>query len=238
LSLKDNLTEYLKNIELKALETAKKMEKPNPCEKYVVEDYDRYVKHVRGNEPFENVEVFEKHCEVCTSCRHGIAQSNDKYIDETLLKKTMEFYDSLKPESNIIEIILSVSKNLLKVMRTTGTILSSPLLEPTRGKIDESEPRQSFKIVQEFVQPPISVQIFLEGERSRENIKLNISLFDKQAEEFMSETPISLAGPNESQEKTTDKNGQAAFLIQGQGNYRATILSEAVVAAQVNLSIT
>jgi hypothetical protein len=182
--------------------------------------------------PAEEVLPFEEHSWNCTACLHGIHHSFEKMIvekeqreNDTLLQKTFGLMDRLDrtPVNNMLDMVIRASGKLLELLSTTGELLQAPVLAPVRGETASIEQKDSLRIVQEFIDPPVSLQVSVEKDKEVGILSLKISLYDQNEEEFMPGIEIELTGGETSQIKISDENGEALFRIEKPGEYILTL---------------
>jgi len=210
------------------------------CECYSMVDYDQYI---RGTMSVEAVRIFETHCRDCPSCLKGIVQSQEKFDrkrerfeNEILFQKTMDILDKL--EKNVINVIIEKSRDILKLIKTTGEILRTPTAPAFRVEKGEAREEQTVRVIQEFASPPVSVQASFETHEPGGKIGLKISVFNRYSEEFMPDVKITLEGPDVKESAISDENGEAEFILKGPGEYRANLRTEEEQLARLNITIT
>jgi hypothetical protein len=223
-----------------SLEPSTVLSNIGPCERYSTVDYDRYT---GGTMSLEAVRIFEDHCRDCPSCLKGLVQSHERFIREKaqsenkiLFQKTMDLLDRL--ERNVISIFIEQSKDILKVIKTTGEILPMRPVLALRGENDESEKEQSVRILQEFVSPPVSIQASFERHRPGDEMGLTVSVFDKQSEEFIPDIKVKFEGDGVQEEAVTDQNGEVTFIVSGPGDYEASLESGSGQMARLDMVIS
>jgi len=225
----DFINQILKIIN-KSLTIKTKMDYYIPCDTYSEKDYNKLLKLTI---PLEEFKQFKKHCQNCTACQKGITQAYERYIlkkdqkeNTKLYQKTIDLLDKIdEQESNLIDVLINVSKDILEITKTTGEVLPPPILAPSRGGANKQKEDHQIHILQEFDAPFISVQAAFKKNEPEEPIEMCVSLLDRKTEEFMVNIEIILTGPGKKQKKSTDKNGKAIFFLQGPGNYKAVIVS-------------
>ena len=209
------------------------------CECYSMVDYDQYI---RGTMSVEAVRIFEAHCCDCPSCLKGIVQSQERFVrkrkrfeNEILFQKTMDLLDKL--EKNVINVIIEKSRDILKLIKTTGEILRTPTAPVFRGEKGEAREEQSVRVIQEFASPPVSVQVSFETYKPGSEIGLTISIFNRLSEEFMPDVKIKLEGSNVKESAISDEHGETTFAIKAPGKYRAILLADESHLARLDITI-
>lgn len=209
------------------------------CECYCMVDYDQYI---RGTMSVEAVRKFEAHCCDCPSCLKGIVQSQKRFVrkrerfeNEILFQKTMDILDKL--EKNVINIIIEKSRDILKLIKTTGEILHTPTAPAFRGEKGEAREEQTVRVIQEFASPPVSVQASFETYEPGGEIGLKISVFNRHSEEFMPDVKIKLEGTDVKESAISNENGEAKFILKGPGKYRANLRTEEEQLARLNVTV-
>ena len=209
------------------------MDQTVPCDTYMVEDYEKYVRQTMSP---DEMQTFREHCRNCLSCLKGILDQSE---DEALFQKTMGLMDTLetRAKENVFDVVIRVSKRVCEVITTTGEILGMPALAPSRGGEAAGEEMEPVRIIKEFADPPISVQVSFEKQEKGRNIEFCISLLNRHLDEFISEAEVVLAGSGKRQTGETNENGEAAFQIPGTGKYRADIVHRGDPIANLNVII-
>ena len=222
-----------------SLEPSTVLSNIGPCERYSTVDYDRYT---GGTMSLEAVRIFEDHCRDCPSCLKGLVQSHERFIrekarseNELLFQKTMDLLDRL--ERNVISIVIEQSKDILKLIKTTGQVLRTPMAPAFRGERGEAREEQTVRVIQEFPSPPVSVQASFETYKPGGEIGLRISVFNRRSEEFMPDVKITLEGPDVKESAISDENGEAAFFIKGPGEYQASLQAGKEHLGRLNVTI-
>lgn len=202
-------------------ETAKEMGERIPCSQFGDNDYHRYI---RGEMSLQDMDLFVKHCEECQSCLKEIAnrhmiltQRKEQSENNHLFTKTIEFLDHLDKEEkgikeNLFDIVIKIARKAAKIISTTGELLQpvQPLAVRAAGEKVESE---TWRIIQEFANPPLSVQVSgVQGETAG-NISLIISLYDPDADDFLSRKKVYITASGETRETTTNDSGEVYFDI-------------------------
>lgn len=235
--------EQLISIARKSLEPSTQRMKYVPCNTYSDDDYLQYI---RGTMLLEKIRLFEEHCENCPACLRGLLKNYEKFLqerekfeNEALFRKTLNLLGVLDAQGkgNILEVIITTFKEVVKVLTTTGEILRATQLVPARGQDNRTKRKQPVQILKEFDEPPMSVQVSFQAGKPEE-LDLNISLFNRQNDEFMSGIPIVLTGAGMEETKISNENGEAIFVLKGHGMYRATLGSDERPIGRLNVSVT
>lgn len=193
----------------------------------------------------EEVKRFEAHVRGCISCLKAIAwvhaehrRAKERAENELLLRRTMSLVDELIPAAQarpalrshdlfdkVVHIALRVSRETLKVLRTTGELLSPPMTPAFRGKtgVVSLREKSEVKVLQEFTEPPLSAQISFEKGGGETGIHLRISLFNRESDEFLCGVEARLDGLGASDDTMSDENGEVHFTIRSAGNYVARL---------------
>jgi hypothetical protein len=207
------------------------------CDRYQADDYARYVHGVMET---EEIVHFEKHAWKCPSCQKGLHYQKDQFENETLLRKTIDLLNTLnnqidQPHVNIMDIVISKTKDMLTLIKTTGQLLKGPALVSARGEKKDNLPEFMMQIIKDFETPAVSVQASFSKGESEDFVKLKISLFDKHNEQFMPDVKIVLSGQGIEQEEVSDQNGEAFFIIKHSGLYGATLSSNSELIGRLNI---
>ena len=231
--VKKNVIEGMISFARKSLGPSTVMDRINPCDMYMVEDYEKYVKQTM---PPDEMQIFQEHCRNCLSCLKGILDQSE---NEALFQKTMGLMDRLetRAKENVFDVVIKVSKRIYEVITTTGEVLGMPALAPSRGEEAAGEEREPVRIIKEFDDPPISVQVSFGKQQKGRDIDLCISLLNRQLDEFISGIEVILTSSGKKQTGETNENGEAAFLIPGHGKYRVDIIDGGDKIANLNVTI-
>ena len=228
-----NVIEGMISFARKSLGASTVMDRINPCDTYMAEDYEKYVKQTM---PPNEMNMFQAHCRNCLSCLKGILDQSE---NEALFHKTIGLMDKLETQAkeNVFGIVIKVSQRVYEVITTTGEVLGMPALAPSRGEEAAGEEREPVRIIKEFDDPPISVQVSFGKQQKGRDIDFCISLLNRQLDEFMSGAEVVLAVSGERQIGKTNENGEAAFQIPGPGKYRVDIIDGGDKIANLNVTI-
>ncbi len=214
-----NVIEGLISLARKSLGPSTVMERISPCDTYMLEDYEKYVKQTM---PSDEMQIFLEHCRNCLSCLKEVLDQSE---NEALFQKTMGLMDTLetRAKENVFDLVIKVSKRIYEVITTTGEVLGRPALAPSRGEEAAGEEREAIRIIKEFDRPPISLQVSFGKQQKGQDIDLCISLFNRQLDEFISGIEVILSGSGKKQTGETNENGEARFVMPGRGEYQVRL---------------
>lgn len=213
------------------------------CGRYSPMDYQTYVD---GLMPAPEEVSFEQHCVECLSCLENIYMYHqDKNLrqesteNEQLLARTRNLLDDHEqsPTQNIFTLVVDVSKKALNLISTTGTLLAFPEPVQVRGESTDQALQPKLRVVQEFSNPALSVQVALISSDDL-NVTVLMSVFDQDSDCFFAGNKVVISGSHTFSEKTTDENGECRISINGKGSYRASLYDNNNLLGQIILTMT
>lgn len=160
------------------------------CGRYSPMDYQTYVD---GRMPAPEEVSFEEHCVECPSCLENIymyyQEKNllqESTENEQLLARTCNLLDDYEPSptQNIFTLVFDVSKKALDLISTTGTLLAFPEPVQVRGESTDQALQPTLRVVQEFSNPALSVQVSLMSSDEL-NVTVLMSVFDQDGDCFL-----------------------------------------------------
>ncbi len=198
-----------------------------PCNIYTIDDYERFLNDEMAHE--EEIELVN-HCDSCVACQKGLLQcekqieAEEKKQCEEMLKKTFALLREPQDiiSKNLVDIVLTVSRKIIDIVKTTGKVISSPQPVLLRGDVQRIEERRKLEIIQRFTNPPVSLQIsfeILEEKDKEQALIVTLSTFDEESEEFQNGVEVSLSGEDYSARALTDSDGKALFVVRYPGVY-------------------
>jgi hypothetical protein len=143
----------------------------------VLEDY------LDHKSPPDLIKKLEAHLSVCSVCfdRMMILRAMKSEVDLPVPQRSMDRVRDLISESrsNYLELILGFAKETIRIIRTSGTILSPlPVLEPIRGNRDAELSKKTDYV--EVKKPFGNITVNTQIERINGSYKLMINTVDTQ----------------------------------------------------------
>jgi hypothetical protein len=223
------------------------------CRRYGDTDYQRVLDETMS---IEELSEFASHSEHCHPCLLALAQRSwgteariRSEMAVELYRRTLDLLDQLETgprtmapvesahdsqPTSLFRITLEKVKDIWRVVETTGTMLAMPEPVAVRGKTS-GQARSPLRLLQEFIAPPVSVQVNMEPESTAEQILIRVSLFDTESEQFMDGVKIMLAGSGIETESITDSNGEVWFELPSSGAYAANIVTGTPLVLELTL---
>jgi hypothetical protein len=145
----------------------------------VLEDY------LDHKSPPDMIKKLEAHLSGCSVCfdRMMILRAMKSEVNLPVPQKSMDRVRDLIPESrpNYLELILGFAKDTIRIIRTTGTIISPvPILEPVRGDKDAELSNKTDYI--EVKKPFGNITVNTQIERIDRSYKLMVNTLDTQTQ--------------------------------------------------------
>ena len=225
-------------------------ERITPCQDYSVNEYKRFLSNLMT---IEDMEKFVHHCQGCVACLKGISQAHEKFLqqqeqreNDVLLHKTLTLLDELEAKNHPVEfpktvsiknffsIALEASKGFLDLLVTTGELLTPTPDIALRGEDREPALIPSIRILQEFSEPPWSIQTTFERCETKKEFQLTISILNRKTEEVLKGIQVMLCGPKRQVGLTSDDHGQAVFTISRIGDYVVHFIDKGEILAQLS----
>ncbi|MDP1817132.1 MAG: hypothetical protein Q8K92_21940, partial [Leadbetterella sp.] len=163
-------------------------------------------------------------------------QENEKGENESFLSRTLQFLDSLDGKENLLDIVIKATRKFFELLSTSGEFLSTPEPISVRGDAGNAE-KQLLRIIKEFNNPPLSVQVVIGKEDESVKITLTLSLYDPIKENFVSGQFVTLSGPEGEKMSISNETGEVFFDLKQPGNYQFTIGDKEKPDAQLGLNI-
>ncbi len=145
----------------------------------VLEDY---LDHRYQPDMIKELEAHLSSCSICFD-RMMILRALKSEVNQLVPQKTLDRVRDLIPESRstYLELILGVAKDTIRVIRTTGSILSPmPILEPVRGNKDTDSSKKTDYI--EVKKPFGNITVNTQIERIDRSYKLMVNTLDTQTQ--------------------------------------------------------
>lgn len=221
-------------------ETSKEMGAQPPCSQFGDNDYNSYT---RGEMSLQDMESFIAHCEECKSCLQEIVRRHEAWVqekeqreNELLFSKTVEFLDAPEKKENLLDIVIKTARKAVEIVSTTGELLQplQPVIARAADDRVESEP---FRIIKEFANPPLSVQVTIAQGETAGHTGLIISLFDPKADDFLSSKTVSITAPGEARESVSNDSGEVYFDLNRPGVYLIAIGDKKKPEARLTVNI-
>lgn len=180
--------------------------------------------YVEGKLPLAEKENIDRHVSLCPLCRQLLAaqsyvalRQKEEGLAQVPLDITRRAKD-LVPDvlaSNILQIAVEFSKQVLEVIKTNGMIIASPQLALRNGKAAEA------KLL--FIRKELGC-LQVEAEISQQDDDLNTVIVKlKQDGRLVQDARITLLKENQEIESYISLNGEAVFSDLPQGYYRIEI---------------
>lgn len=224
-----------------------------PCTAYSTIDYVQFLDDLMAT---EEMKKFLEHCQLCLSCLKGLAQAHERFLqkqeqreNEFLYNLTLVLLDTLETKQqetkqsqgsalvkNLFRIVIESSQGLLKLVSTTGELLTTPPRLAFRGENEKPAEILPIRVVKDFSEPPWSIQVTLERNDAGEH-SLIISLLDRNLDEFLQEVEVRLSGPGGQLSLVSDEQGEVVLPLSQRGDYLVQFFDAGVVLAQLTLRL-
>jgi len=212
------------------------------CDQYRFGDFLRYLNATMSQ---DELALFEEHSAQCRACRQGVQQEHARMLAELdvrqndrFLQKAMQKLDDLAAAEpvNLMELIVGFIHGGLAVIRTTAEQLSEePAYGTSRSKAAISS-RQQLRIVQEFKSPPLSIQVTCDAEAEKEKVRLSLSVFDRQQDDFLRNYEAILISKEGEQRVASNPEGEIFFSVLPAASYDIGLVQDTEHLATVTIA--